>query len=209
MKIRLLETAIMKIDFHVHSRERSDCAVVSEAEQIQAALCSGLDGMVFSDHDRLVDSQHLAELNRRYSPLCIFTGIEVTLAQEHVLVIGINDPALESRAWEYDDLYRYVRQRNGFMALAHPFRYREITVNVNQFPPDAIEVFSPNTPLWAETRIRQIAAGIGCELLSNSDSHDGQMIGKYYNVLDGNPGNDTELLQSLRKRNLKYCYESS
>jgi undecaprenyl-diphosphatase len=27
----------LKIDFHVHSRERSNCAVVSEAEQIQAA----------------------------------------------------------------------------------------------------------------------------------------------------------------------------
>ncbi len=183
--------------------------MVSEAEQIQAALRGGLDGMVFSDHDRLVDRQHLAELNRSYAPLHIFTGIEVTLAQEHVLVIGVHDPALESRAWEYADLYRFVRRRSGFMALAHPFRYRDITVDVDQFPPDAIEVFSPNTPLWAEARIRQVAAGAGCELLSNSDSHNGQMIGKYYNVLDGSPANDAELLQSLRKRNLKYCYEPS
>ena len=199
----------MKIDFHVHSRERSNCAVVSEAEQIQAAIRGGLDGMVFSDHDRLVDRQHLAELNCRYAPLRIFTGIEITLANEHVLVIGIHDPALESSTWEYDDLYRYVRLNKGFMALAHPFRYREISVDIEQFPPDAIEVFSPNTPVWAETKIRQIAASIDCELLSDSDSHDSQMIGKYYNVVEGDPKNDAELLESLRKRTLNYCYERS
>jgi len=197
----------LKIDFHVHSAERSDCAVASEAEQIQAAIRDGLDGIVFSDHDRLVDRQHLADLNRKHAPFRIFTGIEVSLASEHVLVIGIYDPELESCGWEYKDLHRLVRRQNGFMALAHPFRYREISVDVKRFPPDAIEVFSPNTPLWAEKKIRQIAASIGCELLSNSDSHSGQRIGKYYNVVEGEPVNDADLLQSLRKRTYKYCYE--
>jgi len=199
----------LKIDFHVHSQERSDCAVVSEAEQIRAAMRGGLDGMVFSDHDRLVDRKHLAELNHRYAPFRIFTGIEVSLAGEHVLVIGIHDPALESCIWGYNDLHRFVRRHKGFLALAHPFRYRDISVDIEKYPPDAIEVFSPNTPVWAEKKIRQIAASIGCELLSNSDSHNSQMIGKYYNVVEGSPADDGELLQSLRKRNLKYCYERS
>jgi predicted metal-dependent phosphoesterase TrpH len=197
----------LKIDFHIHSRERSNCAVVTEAQQIQAAIRGGLDGMVFSDHDCLVDRPHLAELNRKFAPLRIFTGIEITLAREHVLVIGIHDPALESCHWEYADLYRFVRLHKGFMALAHPFRYQEISVDVEHFPPDAIEVFSPNTPQWAETRIRHIAASIDCDLLSDSDSHNSQMIGKYYNVVEGDPKNDAELLQSLGKRNFKYCYE--
>jgi histidinol phosphatase-like PHP family hydrolase len=168
-----------------------------------------LDGIVFSDHDRLVDRKHLAELNRKYAPLRIFTGIEVSLANEHVLVIGIHDLALESGDWEYNDLYRFVRLHKGFMVLAHPFRYQEISVDIEHFPPDAIEVFSPNTPVWAETQIRQIAASIDCDLLSDSDSHNSQMIGKYYNMVEGDPKNDAELLQSLRKRNFKYCYERS
>jgi hypothetical protein len=126
-----------------------------------------------------------------------------------VLVIGIHEPALESCRWEYEDLHRFVRQHHGYMALAHPFRYQEISVDLKKYPPDAIEVFSPNTPLWAETRIRQIAAGIGCDLLSNSDSHNGQMVGKYYNVIAGAPGNDGDLLLSLKKRNMRNCYERS
>jgi predicted metal-dependent phosphoesterase TrpH len=199
----------LKIDFHVHSTERSDCAVASETEQIQAAIRGGLDAIAFSDHDCLVDRRHLSELNRQYAPFRIFTAIEVTLASEHVLVIGIADPDLESCGWEYKDLQRFVRRRDGFIALAHPFRYQEISVDIKQFPPDAIEVFSPNTPLWAEKKIRQIAASVGCSLLSNSDSHTSLKIGKYYNVVEGEPQNDAELLQSLKKRTWKYCYEPS
>ncbi len=199
----------LKIDFHIHSRERSDCAVVSETEQIQAAIRSGLGGMVFSDHDRLVGRQHLAELNRTYAPFRIFTGIEVTLASEHVLVIGIHDPVLESHTWEYGDLHRFVRLHKGFMALAHPFRYRDISVDIGAYPPDAVEVHSSNTPTWAEAKIRQVAASIGCELLSNSDAHTTRKIGQYYNVVEGEPASDGELLQTLRKRNLQYCYDRS
>ena len=199
----------MKIDFHVHSKERSECASASEAEQIQAAMRGGLDAIVFSDHDYLVDRRHLAELNRKYAPFKIFTGIEVSLASEHVLVIGLADPKLESCDWEYQDLYRFVRRCNGFMALAHPFRYQDISVDLKQFPPDAIEVYSPNTPVWAESKIRQIAAAVGCNLLSDSDSHTPRLLGKYYNVLEDEPANDTELLQSLKKRNYKVCYEPS
>ena len=195
----------MKIDFHIHSRERSDCAVVSETQQIQAAIRGGLDGIVFSDHDRLVDRQHLVDLNRKYAPLRIFTGIEVTLENEHVLVIGIHDPALESCAWKYPELHQFVRLNQGFLALAHPFRYQEISVDIDHFPPDAIEIFSPNTPTWAEPIIRRIASRINCDLLSNSDSHNSRMIGKYYNVVDGDPKNDAELLQSLKKRNWEVC----
>ena len=181
--------------------------MASETEQIKAAMRAGLDGISFSDHDCLVDRRHLAELNRQYAPFRIFTAIEVSLASEHVLVIGVADPELESCGWEYKDLHRFVRRRKGFIALAHPFRYQEISVDIKQFPPDAIEVFSPNTPQWAEQKIRQIAAGVGCDLLSNSDAHTSQLIGKYYNVVEGEPQNDAELLQSLRKRTWKYCYE--
>ena len=181
--------------------------MASETEQIKAAMRAGLDGIAFSDHDCLVDRRRLSELNRQYAPFRIFTAIEVSLASEHVLVIGVADPELESCGWEYKDLHRFVRRCNGFIALAHPFRYQAISVDIKQFPPDAIEVFSPNTPQWAEQKIRQIAAGVGCDLLSNSNSHTSQLIGKYYNVVEGEPHNDAELLQSLSKRTWKYCYE--
>jgi predicted metal-dependent phosphoesterase TrpH len=197
----------LKIDFHVHCRERSGCATVSEAEQIQAAIRSGLDAIVFCDHDRLAGRQRLAVLNRKYSPFRLFSGIEITLANEHILVIGLQDPALESCDWEYEDLHQHVRQHQGYMVLAHPFRYRDISIDLEKYPPDAIEVYSSNTPAFAEGRIRQIAAGLGCELLSNSDAHNTQMIGKFYNEVAGDPVDDTSLICALKQKSPQPCHQ--
>ena len=52
----------MKIDFHVHSSERSACGGASEESQIQAAIVAGLDAIVFTDHQRLVSEYRLSFL---------------------------------------------------------------------------------------------------------------------------------------------------
>jgi hypothetical protein len=84
----------MKIDLHVHTRERSPCACSSTDEMILAAVDRGLDGLVITDHDRLVPTEDLAYLNAKYAPFRVFGGIEVTTRGEHVLVLGVQDEAL-------------------------------------------------------------------------------------------------------------------
>ncbi|MBE9507716.1 MAG: PHP domain-containing protein, partial [Chloroflexi bacterium] len=111
----------MKIDLHVHAKERSDCAIDGEEEIIRAAIAYGLGGLAFTDHQRLVPPERLAELNRRYAPFRVFGGIEITLLDgEDMLVLGVHDRELEARDWNYQDLFGFVREQNGFLALAHP-----------------------------------------------------------------------------------------
>ncbi len=112
----------MKIDLHVHSKERSVCGRASEEEQIRAAIDAGLDAIVFTDHHRLISAERLQQLNEKYAPFRIFGGIEITLDGEDVLILGVQDPALESMNWSYPSLHAFVRARGGFIALAHPFR---------------------------------------------------------------------------------------
>jgi predicted metal-dependent phosphoesterase TrpH len=193
----------LKIDLHVHSSERSECGTVGEEEQIRAAISSGLDGIAFSDHDRLMPLPRLKALNLKFAPFKIFCSIEVNIrfshGMEHILVVGIHDLVLESGDWSYPDLFRFVNSRQGFLALAHPFRFSSsIAVDIEHFPPDAIEVYSPNTPAWAEDRIRSTAARIGCYLLSNSDAHTTARIGKYYNDVEGSVSGESELIDLLK-----------
>ena len=131
----------MKIDLHVHTLERSPCAVSSEEEQILTAIARGLDALVFTDHARLVPSEHIEALNRRYAPFRIFGGTEITVREkEDLLVVGVHDPALETQTWTYPELHAFVRDRGGWLALAHPFRYHpEIVIDVAQYLPDALE----------------------------------------------------------------------
>lgn len=190
----------MKIDLHVHCQERSACGRAAEEDQVRAAIRAGLDAIVFTDHHRLVPQARLLELNERYAPFRIFGGVEITTEGEDVLVYGLQDPALESDKWTYPGLHAFVHQRGGFLAVAHPFRYHpnQVTLDLEHYVPDALEVRSTNTPTVAEARIRAMAARWNIPLLCNSDAHRTESLGAYYNVLPVSPANDAELAEALR-----------
>ncbi len=114
----------MKIDLHVHSSERSACGRSGEDEIIERAVEFGMDGLFFTDHNRNVPDERLFELNSRYEPFKIFRGIEVSAGNEHIVVLGVNSPELEKEGcWTYPALRRFVSGNEGFMILAHPYRY--------------------------------------------------------------------------------------
>jgi predicted metal-dependent phosphoesterase TrpH len=189
----------VKIDLHVHTRERSGCAKAGEESQIHAALHAGLQGVAITDHNRLVPAAHLAELNKKYTPFHIFTGIEVDADREHWLVLGVHNALLERPGWHYPELRDFVRWKGGFIALAHPFRYAdEIRTDIDRCPPDGIEIQSFNTPARWEAEIRAIAERYSLILLRNTDAHFEGQVGSYYNELPEHIDNDQGLVRILR-----------
>jgi len=189
----------MRIDLHVHTQERSFCARSSEDEQIGAAIAAGLDALVITDHDRLVGEEHLASLNARYAPFRVFGGVEVSLGLEHVLVLGIHDAVLESHSWSYQALHSFVEEHDGFLALAHPLRFTgRVNIDIKQYPPHALEVYSHNTHPRSVPRIRELAEALDVPLLANSDAHYASEIGDYYNLLEEEPSDERELIEMLK-----------
>jgi histidinol phosphatase-like PHP family hydrolase len=191
----------VKIDLHVHAKERSACGRSGEEEMIQAAIAFGLDGLVFTDHHRLVPLERLEELNRKYAPFRVFGGIEVSVTEgEDVLVLGVRDAMLETRRWSYSELFAFVRKRSGFLVLAHPFRYHDgIDIDIETYPPEAVEVHSKNTGACDEARIRAVLTCAGLLPLYNSDAHVAEHVGIYYNRLARVPRDERELIEILRK----------
>jgi predicted metal-dependent phosphoesterase TrpH len=189
----------MKIDLHVHTQERSSCGKAPEEAQVRAAIAAGLDAIVFTDHHRLAPLERLEALNQQYAPFRVFGGIEITAQGEDFLVLGLRHPVLESPDWSYPALYEFVRQQGGYIAMAHPFRYRaNIELEIDRYIPDAIEVHSPNTPADQETRIREIASRLGMPVLCNSDAHSTERLGTYYIQLNDFPCDEKELIASLK-----------
>jgi predicted metal-dependent phosphoesterase TrpH len=190
----------MKIDLHVHTSERSECGCASEEEQVNAAIASGLDAIVFTDHEQLAPIERLVQLNKTYAPFRVFGGIELGINGEHLLVLGINDERLVSTEWSYGELHTFCRARGGFIALAHPFRFHpDIKLDTEQYPLDAIEAYSKNMAPEAAGRIIDLASRWGIHALSNSDAHTTDIVGRYYNVLNRTPADERELIDALKQ----------
>jgi len=190
---------MLKIDLHVHTNELSLCGKSPAAAMIESAIAHGLDALMLTDHDRLQPPARLQALKQRYAPFRIYGGVEVTVGSEHVLVLGIQDPTLEAGDWRYPELHRFVRARRGFMALAHPFRYQNtIDVDIEQYPPDALEGYSWNTPPRYIEQISALAQRLDIPLLADSDAHHVERFGFYYNLVHGYPPDEQALLEALR-----------
>ncbi|MGD2103783.1 MAG: hypothetical protein PVJ55_01530 [Anaerolineae bacterium] len=153
-----------------------------------------------TDHDRLVPPDRLVYLNRKYAPIRIFGGIEVTTHGKHLLVLGVEDQRLEEGWWAYPDLYSFVLARGGFLSVAHPFRFNQgrIGVDLDRFPSDALEMYSRNTPTAQASRIAGVAAKIGASVLSDSDAHGAHDVGLHYIVLGEEAQDTAELVRMLK-----------
>ncbi len=167
----------MRLDLHVHSMERSPCGRSGEENVIEAGIKFGLDGLFFTDHNVFLPGSRCLELNRKYKPFKVFSGIEVSIESEHFLVFGIKSKKLESKDWTYTNLRRYVKEKKGFIVLAHPFRHAPVEEEIFKDPPDALEVVSRNVDPENQLKIRKAAKNMGCLLVSASDSHSDEHVG--------------------------------
>jgi hypothetical protein len=174
---------------------------------IQAAISYGLDGLVFTDHHHLVPPERLEMLNRKHAPFQVFGGIEITVAEgEDVLVLGVQDPELELHPWTYRALVSFVRARDGFLVIAHPFRFRDtIDVDMASHPPDAIEVCSIHIGECDGPRVRAVQERLGLRPLCNSDAHRTERVGLYCSRLGTAIRDEQELLKALRAGDYVCC----
>ncbi|HAU38133.1 MAG TPA: hypothetical protein DCX07_10525 [Phycisphaerales bacterium] len=190
----------MKVDFHVHSSNRSPCGTSTEDEMIQAAIREGLQAIAFTDHNLLMPCEKLEELRKRYSPFIILGGIEISFGMEHIVVLGIQDKKLESHKWRYPELHAFCRKHRGFIFLAHPYRFNPtVEVDIFKHPPDAVEVYSANINPNTKPLIDELAAKLDVPKLSNSDGHRADLMGKYYNILDNTTDSESRIFSMLRK----------
>lgn len=195
----------MKIDMHVHCSERSSCSIATEKQHIEAAIENGLDAIVITDHNKLVPEEHLAELNKKYYPFKIFGGVEIRTVPngDDVLVIGVKDRALEEEKWTYEKLYKFVKERGGFIALCHPYRYDNVVnIDIATFVPDAIEIHSTNIGSCDYKLIKTLADRLGCKLIGNSDGHCYLHTGIFHNIIEGSPESEEELAKALLNQDI-------
>ncbi len=122
------DTERLCIDCHVHTSRYSFCSSLDPDTACELAAARGIDVLVFTEHHRLWPRQDLARLQARHPRPRLFSGMEVSVAEGHdVLLIGPGLPQEVPSRILLDDLTRLLGPpRRGILAiLAHPFRYTD------------------------------------------------------------------------------------
>ena len=179
----------MKIDFHVHTVASHD-GVNTAWEMIASAKRAGLGGLAITDHDAL------GWKGIRPRDFVIVPGVERSLPEGHVLVLGISElPPADS----IEALLDWAEKNNAVTIPAHPYdRFRkgmgDLAFN-NKFT--AVEVFNGMAAGILCEKARRKASKLGLTMVSDSDAHQASEIGQHYNIVNAETAE--QVLEELRK----------
>ncbi|RZN38814.1 MAG: PHP domain-containing protein [Methanophagales archaeon ANME-1-THS] len=174
----------LTLDLHVHTNYSHDGRDPVE-EIIQSATAKRLDGIAICDHDTMAGSyaarRHVADHNL---DLIIIPGIEVTTAQGHLIVLGLDEEITKGLSLE--ETIRRAQQeeqekeRAIVLIAPHPFHpFRHSMGNFCLQPGiNAIEVFNSRYLVgMANSRARRTAARHNRTPVAGSDAHSAAFVG--------------------------------
>ncbi|MCE7928135.1 MAG: PHP domain-containing protein [Dehalococcoidia bacterium] len=109
----------MLIDLHAHTWPRSHDSVLNPDDLIVRARQSGLDAIVFTEHDTVWDQKSIEELRAKHNFL-VLAGVEISTDDGHILTFGIDKYVFGMHRSR--ELAAYVEKSDGVMVAAHPYR---------------------------------------------------------------------------------------
>ena len=173
---------VVRIDCHVHTRASFD-ASEPVGRVLESAADAGLDGVVVTDHDCIVNSREAAERAPAYGLVGI-PGVEVSTADGHLLAIGVDSRPPAGRPFEAT--VATVRDRGGIAVVPHPFQRSRHGVRMGTITDcDGIEVFNAHSLTGVRNRqATAFARRRGCPRFGGSDAHRAHVVGRAYTAVD-------------------------
>ena len=189
----------MRIDLHVHTADWSD-GKDNVDNVIRAAMKRGLDGIVITDHHRMLQKDEQQALRRKFPGFAVFRGAEISIRKDHVnLIGGRGDPIEAPRPHDEGFLREYTARTGAFSVLNHPYYAgNEIFVDLDRFCPEAMDIASMNTDTGHREEYLPVARDRRMRLVAASDAHRAREVGLFHVKLDNRVETDEELLRELR-----------
>ena len=115
----IVRISTMLIDLHAHTWPRSHDSVLNPDDLIVRAKQSGLDAIVFTEHDTVWDYKSIEELRAKHSFL-VLAGVEISTDDGHILAFGIDKYVFGMHRSR--ELAGYTEKAEGALVAAHPYR---------------------------------------------------------------------------------------
>lgn len=188
------------IDTHVHSSKYSECAESLDPRQIEIySKKAGIHGIVMTEHDTLWRYDLFHELQKEFSSILFFNGIEITSKEHsHLVLIGLKDIGLLCKGIPANDAINIAHEQGGVAILAHPFR--------NGLPPlniidkiDAVEIASTSLSRRESELSQYLAQKLNKPSIACSDAHSLSRIGWAYTQFPEQPESTEHLCRMIKE----------
>lgn len=118
----------MFIDCHLHTNRYSPCSLLSPPQALLQARDMGLQALVITEHQIQWSPKEVQEMQAQFPDMAIYSGLEVTLAEEVDLVLITPNQALQFPfGISFSSLYATLKDvwENSFVFLAHAYRWTD------------------------------------------------------------------------------------
>lgn len=190
----------MKYDFHIHTSHYSPCSLVSASEVCEKAVRLGLRGIGLTEHDVWWPSSDLGRLQKRFPRLTLFRGSEYALGDDHFLIyLPDGEEGRISRIHNIHTLIEAVHQREGIVIWAHPFRFdADWSEWIDAADLDGLEIRSSNMDRRTQALAHRVAERKNLFTFCNSDTHELDTLGLYYNEIPEDLGSTLDFIRYVR-----------
>ncbi|HSD58039.1 MAG TPA: PHP domain-containing protein [Methanotrichaceae archaeon] len=164
----------MRFDLHVHSNYSDGHDDVKTI--LKAARKRGLDGIAITDHDSLGGSRAARRIIKDLKlKIILIPGAEVTTADGHLLVLGVED--IPKRGLTPEETTEIAHDLGGITIVPHP--YHPFRHAIGRIPDcDAVEVYNSKHLFGiANARARLGAKKRKLPMVAGSDSHFAATVG--------------------------------
>ncbi len=183
----------MRFDLHIHSSCSDGHDNVKTI--LKVAAKKGLAGLAITDHDTLQGSNIARKLIKDLDlKLILIPGVEVTTAEGHLLVFGVE--MLPPRGKSPEDTSRIAHEQGGATIVPHP--YHPFRHAIGRIPDcDAVEVYNSKHLFGiANARARWEAQKRHLPMVAGSDSHFAATVG--LGVTDIDATDAEEVVEAIR-----------
>ncbi len=206
----------MIIDLHVHTKVLSPCSDLDPKEAIEEAKKNGLDGICFTEHNRVWNDGDIEKLRAEHD-FPVLRGMEVDTTGGHVLVFGLYK-TLEG-VISPKELKREVDKAEAVMIAAHPFRgfllfgFSNLSLDVEEACErdifklvDAIEVYNGKLTERENKFAKKVCKKLNLSGTGGSDAHSIACVGKCVTIFEEDIRDERDLIKQLKEGKFKGGY---
>ena len=192
----------MKIDTHVHIKFGSKDSNITLEQCIKKAEESELDGLCITDHNSLYWLKKIKEYQNTTN-LLLLVGVEIYSSDGDLICFGIDE--LPKKQLSAQDTINFVKERNGVVIAAHPYRANNRGVGDLIYTLkglDAIEAINGRTSFVTNRKTLKIAKELNLCATGGSDSHTLKEIGTIATFFEIKIKNEEDFLNAFERKKI-------